>query len=66
MNFYTGDQAMTMFYNPDKDVPDKSIGVFQDWRSGEWIYWYSDGWSFDTGTATTEEEAFKKAKENFV
>lgn len=64
MNFYTGDQAMTMFYNPDKDLPDKSIGVFQD--CGKWIYWYSDAWVFDTGTESTEEEALRKAKKNFI
>ena len=62
MNVYIGDQAKRMFHN--LDIPQNSIGAFES-NSGEWVYWFSDGWAYDSGSADTETEALKKAKENF-
>jgi hypothetical protein len=62
MNVYIGDDAKRMFHN--MDVPQKSIGVFQS-NAGDWVYWFSDGWAYDSGSAETEAEALQKAKENF-
>jgi hypothetical protein len=62
MNVYIGDQAKKMFYN--MDIPKKSVGVFQS-KSGDWVYWFTDGWAYDSGSADTELEALRKAKENF-
>lgn len=62
MNVYIGDQAKQMFH--EMDVPEKSIGVFQS-NSGDWVYWFNDGWAYDSGSAETELEALRKAKENF-
>ena len=62
MNVYIGDQAKRMFHS--MDVPHNSIGVFQS-KSGDWVYWFTDGWAYDSGSAETEVEALQKAKENF-
>lgn len=62
MTVYIGDQAKSFFYN--RDVPVGSIGVFLS-HVGEWLYWYSDGFTYDTGFADTEEEALRIAKKNF-
>lgn len=62
MNVYIGDQAKRMFHS--MDVPHNSIGVFQC-NSGDWVYWFTDGWAYDSGSAETEAEALRKAKENF-
>lgn len=62
MNVYIGDQARRIFYN--LDIPHNSIGVFES-NSGDWIYWFTDGWAYDSGSAENEIEALKKAKENF-
>jgi len=62
MNVYIGDQAKRMFHS--MDVPHNSIGVFQS-KSGDWVYWFTDGWAYDSGSAETEAEALRKAKENF-
>lgn len=61
MNVYIGDQAKRIFET--LDVPQKSIGVFQS-SSGEWVYWFTDGWVYDSGSADTELDALRKAKEN--
>lgn len=62
MNIFLGDQAKRLFYN--RDVPYGSIGVFLS-IGGDWVYWYSDGFTFDTGFADTEAEALQIAKNNF-
>lgn len=62
MNVYVGDQAKRMFHN--LDIPKNSIGVFEC-KNGEWIYWFTDGWTFDSGSASSELEAHRMAKENF-
>jgi hypothetical protein len=38
--------------------------VFQS-HVGEWLYWFNDGWTYDTGFADTEVEAIETAKKNF-
>jgi hypothetical protein len=62
MNVYIGDQARRIFYS--LDIPQNSIGVFES-NSGDWIYWFSDGWAYDSGSAENKIEALRKAKENF-
>lgn len=62
MNVYIGDDAKRLFHG--MDVPHNSIGVFQS-NSGDWVYWFTDGWAYDSGSAETEVEALRKAKENF-
>jgi hypothetical protein len=62
MNVYIGDQAKRIFYS--LDIPKNSIGVFES-KNGEWIYWFTDGWAYDTGSADSELEAHRMAKENF-
>lgn len=61
MQVYIGDQAKRLF--DTEDVPLNSIGVFFS-EMGEWAYWFSDKWYFDTGCAETEIEALRKAKDN--
>jgi len=62
MTIYLGDQAKKLFYM--REVPVGSIGVFQS-HVGEWLYWYSDGFTYDTGFADTEAESLMIAKRNF-
>ena len=62
MNVYIGDDAKRLFHS--MVVPQNSIGVFQS-NSGEWVYWFTDGWAYDSGSEETEVEALRKAKENF-
>ena len=62
MNIYLGDQAKKLFYM--REVPVNSIGVFQS-HVGEWLYWFNDGWTYDTGFADSETEALQIAKKNF-
>jgi hypothetical protein len=62
MTIYIGDQAKKLFYM--REVPVGSIGVFQS-HVGEWLYWYSNGFTYDTGFADTESEALMIAKKNF-
>ena len=62
MNIYIGDQAKKLFYM--REVPVNSIGVFQS-HVGEWLYWFNDGWTYDTGFADTEAEALQIANKNF-
>ena len=62
MNIYLGQQAKSLFYM--REVPVNSIGVFQS-HVGEWLYWFNDGWTYDTGFADTEAEALQIAKKNF-
>lgn len=47
-----------------REIPLDSIGVFQS-AGGDWLYWYNDGFTYDTGVADTEAEAFHIAKKNF-
>ena len=62
MNIYLGQQAKSLFYM--REVPVESIGVFQA-AGGDWLYWYSDDFTYDTGVADTETEALQIAKKNF-
>jgi hypothetical protein len=62
MEVYLGKQAKSLFYG--RDIPIDSIGVFQS-HVGEWLYWFNDGWTYDTGFADTEVEAMETAKRNF-
>jgi hypothetical protein len=62
MEIYLGKQAKSLFYG--RDVPINSIGVFQT-IGGDWLYWFNDGWTYDTGVADTEVEAIETAKKNF-
>lgn len=62
MNIYLGQQAESLFYM--REIPLESIGVFQS-HIGEWLYWFSDGFTYDTGFADTEAEALHIAKKNF-
>ena len=47
-----------------RDIPLGSIGVFMS-HTQEFIYWYCNGYTFDTGFAYTEAEALQIAKRNF-
>ena len=60
MKVFVGDQAESMYCF--ESFPINSIGVF--FLENEWIYWFKNTFSFDTGTATNEKEAFAKAKMN--
>jgi len=62
MKIYLGHQAKSLFYM--REVPVESIGVFES-IGGDWLYWYSDGFTYDTGVADTEAEALQTAKKNF-
>ena len=62
MEIYLRDQAKRLFYG--RDIPVDSIGVFES-IGGDWLYWYSDGFTYDTGVADTEAEALQIAKKNF-
>jgi hypothetical protein len=62
MEIYLGKQAKSLFYG--RDVPINSIGVFQT-IGGDWLYWFNDDWTYDTGCADTEVEAMETAKRNF-
>lgn len=62
MTIYLGQQAKSLFYM--REVPIESIGVFQS-AGGDWLYWFSDGFTYDTGAADTEQEALQIAKKNF-
>jgi hypothetical protein len=62
MTIYLRDQAKKLFYM--REVPVGSIGVFQS-IGGDWLYWFSDGFTYDTGVADTEAEALMIAKKNF-
>jgi hypothetical protein len=62
MNIYLGQQAKSLFYM--REVPVESIGVFES-IGGDWLYWFSDGFTYDTGVADTEAEALQIAKKNF-
>lgn len=61
MQVYIGDQARVLF--DSEKVPSNSIGVFS-FDMKEWIYWFADSWSFDTGSADSEIEALRMAKDN--
>jgi hypothetical protein len=59
MEIYLRDKAEMVYKSQNIPVP--SLGVFKV-NEEEWIYWYSDGKIYDTGSATTESEAMQKAK----
>ena len=62
MNIYIGSQAKVIFHSGD--IPSNSVGVFES-SDGSWVYWFTDGWAYDSGSAETEAEALRKAKQNF-
>lgn len=62
MNVFLGKQAKSLFYG--RDIPVNSIGVFQS-IGGEWVYWFTNGFIYDTGVAKSESEALQIAKNNF-
>jgi hypothetical protein len=62
MNIYLGHQAKSLFYM--REIPVDSIGAFQA-VGGDWVYWYNDGYVYNTGFADTQIEALRIAKENF-
>ena len=62
MTIFLGDQAKRLYYM--RDIPLGSIGVFMS-HTQEFIYWYCNGYTFDTGFAYTEAEALLIAKRNF-
>jgi len=45
-------------------MPLGSIGVFLG-PAGDYLYWYCEGHTYDTGSAETEQEALEIAKRNF-
>lgn len=62
MNIYFGWHAKSLF--DTGDIPSSSVGVFES-NDGSWVYWFTDGGAYDSGSAETEEEALRKAKNNF-
>jgi len=62
MNIYIGSQAKSIFHSGD--IPPSSVGVFEA-SDGSWVYWFTDGWAYDSGSADNEVEALRKAKNNF-
>jgi len=61
MQVYIGDQARVLF--DSETIPNNSIGVFLHKMDG-WVYWFSDKWYFDSGSAESEIDALRKAKDN--
>lgn len=61
MQVYIGDQARVLF--DSETIPNNSIGVFLHMMDG-WVYWFSDKWYFDSGSAESEIDALRKAKDN--
>ena len=59
MEIFGRDKAEIVFKS--LNIPVNSLGVFKA-NDNEWIYWFSDGKIYDTGSATTEAEAKQKAK----
>ena len=59
MEIYLGDKAEKKFNG--LNIPVNSLGVFKA-NDDEWVYWFSDGKIYDTGSVTTEAEAIQKAK----
>jgi len=62
MTVFLGDQAKRLYFT--KDMPLGSIGVFLG-PAGDYLYWYCEGHTYDTGSAETEQEALETAKRNF-
>ena len=60
MEIYGGDNAEIIFKS--LNIPINSLGVFKA-NDNEWVYWFSDGKIYDTGSAITEAEAKQKAKQ---
>jgi hypothetical protein len=59
MEVYLRDKAEMVFKS--QNIPVNSLGVFQA-NDGEWIYWYSDGRIFDSGSSPSEPKAMQEAK----
>lgn len=59
MEVYLRDKAEMVFKS--QKIPVNSFGVFKA-NDDEWIYWFSDGQIYETGSATTEAEALQKAR----
>jgi hypothetical protein len=61
MEIYGRHKAERVFKS--QKIPVNSLGVFKG-NDNEWVYWYSDGKIYETGSATTEVEAKQKATKN--
>jgi hypothetical protein len=61
MEIYGRDKADRVFKSQKIHV--NSLGVFKA-NDNEWVYWYSDGKIYETGSAITEVDAKQKATEN--
>lgn len=59
MEIYLRDKAEKVFKS--QNIPGNSLGVFKA-NDEEWIYWYSDGHIFDTGSSPSEPKAMQEAK----
>lgn len=62
MIIYKDDIAKRLYYS--KEIPLNSIGVFQS-HVGEWLFWYTSDYTYNTGFTYSQPEAIKIAKENF-
>lgn len=61
MEIYLRDKAEMVFKS--QNIPGNSLGVFKA-NDEEWIYWYSDGHIFDTGSSPSEPKAMQEAKKH--
>jgi len=59
MEIFLRDKAEMFFKS--QNIPVNSLGVFKA-NDEEWIYWYSDGLIFDTGSSSSEPKAMQEAK----
>ncbi len=59
MKIFLRDKAEMVFKS--QNIPVNSLGVFKA-NDEEWIYWYSDGQIFDTGSSPSEPKAMQEAK----
>jgi hypothetical protein len=59
MEIFLRDKAGMVFKS--QNIPVNSLGVFQA-NDEEWIYWYSDGRIFDSGSSPSEPKAMQEAK----
>ena len=59
MEIFLRDKAELVFKS--QNIPFNSLGVLQA-NDEEWIYWYSDGRIFDSGSSPSEPKAMQEAK----
>ena len=58
MEIFLRDKAEMVFKS--QNIPVNSLGVFQA-NDEEWIYWFSDGRIFDTGSSPSKPKAMREA-----